>query len=418
MSKQQEKNQEITATRINLLDAERETGLNRRKLMRRIQKLKIPIHQSGIYRYITSQDVEAIKQYEVQYVNLSEVARQLNLNLNAVQQYIEELHIPTHGEGPGGSTRIAASEVENIRKQRDKRESRSEMIVSSHISMGDAEKITGLKRKSLLRYLQELNISPVKSGVYRYLTPKDVEAIKQHKAQVDAALAGSPESISLTKAANSLDISVGLLRYHIEKLCITPHRRGVHAFITPKEFDAVMKSLKEARHIDTETRSTWHQPGYKSSRPNKERYSRRKRTPEELAIAKQYKKQELEPLPDWLPQSEAAFCLTVRVNQEAAQPPYRYIAPHGISQLCTIGKINPKFIKRLTRQMQVYNKQYIMHDVPLPGTRKGAPDLTPEHIAEWIREYPRMLREMQALGWHIPYLQEAQDINSRQRAIS
>lgn len=293
-----------------------------------------------------------------------------------------------------------------------------------HINLKDVEKHLALPRNTLNRYIRKLGIPVYPGGRYKSIAPSDVEAIRRYKERIASeklGLAATPDQIPVRTAASTLDISDSLLRYHLKKLGITPHQREGNrkTFITPDEFEMARRSLKQAQELDTAQRSAWHQKDYRSERTHEQRYSgKRKRTPEEMELARRYQAEEPVPLENWVSREEAAFCMTVRANIQREQPPYQYVSPFSVNQLREIGKLDPTFIARLSQKMFVFNKIYIMHDAPLPQQIATSQDLTPEHIAEWIREYPRMLREMQALGWRIPYLQEAQAINSQQRAIS
>lgn len=293
-----------------------------------------------------------------------------------------------------------------------------------HVYLQDVEMQLALPRNTLNRYIRELDITVYPSGRHKTIAPSDVDAIRKYKERIAGeklGLAATPDQIPVRTAASTLEVSDSLLRYHLKKLGITPHQRegDRKTFITPNEFEMARSSLKLAQELDPAKRSMWHQKDYKSARTHEQRYSgKRKRTQEEMEIARRYQSKEPIPLENWLSREEAAFCMTVRANLQREQPPYQHVSPFSVNQLREIGKFDPTFIARLSQKMFVFNKMYIMHDAPLPQQIATSQALTPEHIAEWIREYPRMLREMQALGWHIPYLQEAQAINSQQRALS
>lgn len=351
-------------------------------------------------------------------VTLTQAAQQLGISNDMIKKHVRELSIPVRRQAKYGF--ITPEDVTTIRKYRESVDARRENLATTHVSLPDAEMKLSISRALLNKYIRDLDLQPIREGTGKYLTPTDITKLREHKVQAERERQVQEGRITLKNTATTLGISGALLRYHLSKLCITPQRLlgGNQTTITQAEFDEVKSSLVEARHLDTAKRSTWHQKGHVSNRPNKTRYSGRKRTPEEMESARKMESSEPKPIEGYVSLSGAAFILTVRANQDKNIPPYQYIAPRSINQARIKRKFDVDHIRFVTENTYVYEQRYIIQEAPLLKRISRSRDLTPEEMADWIKRYPHLLREMQALGWHIPYLQEAQAINSRQRAIS
>lgn len=280
------------------------------------------------------------------------------------------------------------------------------------LTIDEAIASLGTGRVLFYRYLNELNIQPhpVARVKQRYLSFKEVERVQAHINKQEKIK--REQYVALSDVREELGISMNMQTYHLNALNVKRERfpGSQSYYISLKDKQRLVENLRQHGHKRQQTGEKIEQ------RAPRYAVHPRKRNQKQLEQSGKFSQSELEPI-DQLARGEVAFIFTVRLAQERKGGPYEHVSDSAVTQMRDQGRFDSKYLRVIPPKLAtLYDKHYILHDAPLPFKMALRGELKPSDMANWIRDYPRALHEMQRLGWHIPYLEEAQEINRQRKA--
>lgn len=103
---------------------------------------------------------------------------------------------------------------------------------------------------------------------------------------------------------------------------------------------------------------------------------------------------------DWITPSEASLEVSIRKGF--------FVSPDDLKQLRK-NKIGENYVKRLSKRVVLYDRNFIVEQLPAPHKRVMHP-IEPEHIANWLEEHPQVIIALVTSGLRVPHLDQANEI--------
>jgi len=93
----------------------------------------------------------------------------------------------------------------------------------------------------------------------------------------------------------------------------------------------------------------------------------------------------------------------------------KFITSDDIKQLRTLGRISSEHVKRMSSQLWLYDRNYLLSDEFKPPVKKRNYEIKVERVVKWL-EYPETIARIEAEGLVIPFKQEAQELKKANAA--
>lgn len=101
---------------------------------------------------------------------------------------------------------------------------------------------------------------------------------------------------------------------------------------------------------------------------------------------------------EWITPLEASLEISIRKGH--------FVSPDDLKQLRNKGKIDKQYLLRVSNEITLYKRDFIVSDLPAPNKRTKQ-DAPVEYVAKWLEEYPETIVALMRDGFVIPNLEEA-----------
>lgn len=104
---------------------------------------------------------------------------------------------------------------------------------------------------------------------------------------------------------------------------------------------------------------------------------------------------------DWITPQEASLEVSIRLG--------RLVTSDDLRQLKRTGKIPEEYTKHFSRQITLYQRDYILRELPAPTPKvtKGAKEIDVNHVVFWLENYGPSVDALLKKGFTIKCLEDA-----------
>jgi len=106
-----------------------------------------------------------------------------------------------------------------------------------------------------------------------------------------------------------------------------------------------------------------------------------------------------QPTTEWITPLEASLEVSIRKGF--------FVSPDDLKQLRNTGKIDKQYIKHASKRLTLYDRSFIVEQLPTPTKRQERP-VEAKDVADWLEDCAETIGILLRQGFHIPDIEKAQ----------
>lgn len=110
---------------------------------------------------------------------------------------------------------------------------------------------------------------------------------------------------------------------------------------------------------------------------------------------------------EWITPLEASLEVSIRKGF--------FVSPDDLKQLRNTGKIDAQYVRHASKQLTLYDRNFIIEQLPAPTKRQDS-SIEPIHVAHWLENCAPTIGLLLREGFQIPHLVAAQEVVKKREA--